>query len=263
MIDITNRDAVALEFGQICSLAGVEIMEIYNSDFEVRGKNDKSPVTDADERAEKIILAELRAKFPIIPVLAEERFAAGIQPAVEDVFILVDPVDGTKEFINKNDEFTVNIALINKASPVAGCVYAPATNTIYFGGTRAWSGKLTPGERVDPARLSQMRARPQTGALTAVMSRSHADEQTLRFVESLGITKCVSAGSSLKFCLVAEGSADIYPRFGPTMEWDTAAGHAVLLAAGGEVTNPDGSPLLYGKVERGYRNGHFIAKGST
>lgn len=262
MIDITNRDAVALEFARICSLASVVIMQVYESGFEVRGKDDKSPVTDADERAEKIILAELEAQFPGIPVLAEESFSAGIRPAIDSVFILVDPVDGTKEFINKNGEFTVNIALIDRGVPVAGCVYAPAIKTIYVGGEQAWSGPLAPGASIASGQLAKMRIRPRGDTLTAVMSRSHADEQTLAFVKELGISDCVSAGSSLKFCLVAEGSADVYPRFAPTMEWDTGAGHAVLSAAGGQVTNPDGTPFLYGKAEQGYRNGHFIARGA-
>ncbi|MBO6729838.1 MAG: 3'(2'),5'-bisphosphate nucleotidase CysQ [Maricaulis sp.] len=261
MIDIQNRDSVAFEFARICSLASEVIMEVYNSGFEVRGKDDKSPVTDADERAEKIILAELKKNFADIPVLAEESFSAGIRPQVDGVFILVDPVDGTKEFINKNGEFTVNIALIANRVPVAGCVYAPAIEKIYVGGQSAWTGDLSPGAEVDKGNLSDMRIREAGDTLTAVMSRSHADEKTLNFAEKLGVTERVSAGSSLKFCLVAEGSADVYPRFGPTMEWDTGAGHAVLAAAGGRVTTPEGNAFLYAKQDTGYLNGAFIAWG--
>lgn len=261
MIDIQNRDAVAFEFARICSLASEVIMEVYNSGFEVRGKDDKSPVTEADERAEKIILDELKKHFADIPVLAEESFSAGIRPQVDGVFILVDPVDGTKEFINKNGEFTVNIALIEDRVPVAGCVYAPAIGKIYVGGQSAWIGDLPPGAKVERAKMSAMRIREAGDTLTAVMSRSHADEKTLNFAEKLGVTERVSAGSSLKFCLVAEGSADVYPRFGPTMEWDTGAGHAVLAAAGGRVTTPEGDAFLYAKQDAGYLNGAFIAWG--
>jgi len=260
-MDITNRDAVALEFARICSVASLAIMEVYNSGFKVRGKDDRSPVTDADERAEAIILAELERCFADIPVLAEESFAAGVRPQVEDVFILVDPVDGTKEFINKNGEFTVNIALIENCRPVAGCVYAPAIETVYIGGHQALTGALRPGQPVKLSELEEMRIRPSGDTLTAVMSRSHADEKTLNFVEKLGVSERVSAGSSLKFCLVASGRADVYPRFGPTMEWDTGAGHAVLTAAGGRVTTPEGEAFLYAKQGTGYLNGSFIAWG--
>lgn len=261
MIDIDDRDAVALEFARICSLASLAIMEVYNSGFEVRGKDDKSPVTDADERAEKIILAELEKSFAGVPVLAEESFSAGVRPHVEGRFILVDPVDGTKEFINKNGEFTVNIALVENQVPVAGCVYAPAIEQIYIGGNKAWTGKLLPGAPINIDALNNMHVRAPGDTLAAVMSRSHADDQTISFVEKLGISERVSAGSSLKFCLVASGSADVYPRFGPTMEWDTGAGHAVLVAAGGAVTTPEGDAFLYAKQDAGYLNGAFIAWG--
>lgn len=257
---LDDKNAVAFEFARICSLAGVEIMSIYESDFDARSKDDRSPVTDADERAEAIILAELETALPGIPVLAEESFSAGFRPETGTTFILVDPVDGTKEFINRNGEFTVNIALIENGRPTAGCVFAPARERIFVGGTQAWAGPLKAGETVDPDALEPIttRPRPQTG-LTAVMSRSHADAETLAFAEAQGVVEKVSAGSSLKFCLVAEGSADIYPRFGPTREWDTGAGHAVLSAAGGRVTQPDGSDFAYGKTGTDYLNGPFVA----
>ena len=260
MIRLDDKNAIAFEFARICSLAGVKIMEIYETDFDTRGKDDKSPVTDADELAEAIILAELKTSFPDVPVLAEESFASGFRPEIGSAFILVDPVDGTKEFINKNGEFTINIALISRRRPVAGCVYAPAMKRIYIGGTRAWAGPLSPGETFDAAALEPVTTRPvPSGGLTAVMSRSHADQQTQDFADRHGVTQKVSAGSSLKFCLIAEGRADLYPRFGPTCEWDTGAGHGVLNAAGGCVSAPDGSEFLYAKSEQNYLNGAFVA----
>lgn len=264
MSALDDKNAVAFEFARICSLASVKIMEIYETDFETRGKDDRSPVTDADELAEKIILAELETAFPGTPVLAEESFAAGFRPKTDGAFILVDPVDGTKEFINKNGEFTVNIALVENREPTAGCVYAPARERIFIGGTKAWAGPLKAGETVTSGALTPIttRARPD-GGMTAVMSRSHADETTLSFAEAQGVTEKVSAGSSLKFCLVAEGSADVYPRFGPTKEWDTGAGHAVLNAAGGCVLTPEGEPFLYAKEDTEYLNGAFVAWGKT
>ncbi|WP_233128342.1 3'(2'),5'-bisphosphate nucleotidase CysQ [Maricaulis sp. W15] len=264
MPTLDDKNAIAFEFARICSLAAVKVMEIYESDFEARGKDDKSPVTDADELAEKIILTELAHLLPEIPVLAEESFAAGFRPKTDGAFILVDPVDGTKEFINKNGEFTVNIALIEGRVPTAGCVFAPARERIFVGGTQAWAGTLKAGQSVsaDALALISTRARPASG-MTAVMSRSHADETTLAFADAQGVTERVSAGSSLKFCLIAEGTADVYPRFGPTMEWDTGAGHAVLNAAGGAVLTPDGVPFVYAKEDAGYLNGAFVAWGRT
>jgi 3'(2'), 5'-bisphosphate nucleotidase len=262
MPNLDDKNAIAFEFARICSLAAVKIMEIYESDFEARGKDDKSPVTDADELAEEIILAELEKALPGVPVLAEESFAAGFRPKTDGAFILVDPVDGTKEFINKNGEFTVNIALIENRAPTAGCVFAPARERIFVGGTQAWAGALKAGSPVSADALERIstRDRPAEG-MTAVMSRSHADEKTQAFADARGVTEKVSAGSSLKFCLIAEGTADVYPRFGPTKEWDTGAGHAVLNAAGGAVLTPDGDPFLYAKEAVEYLNGAFVAWG--
>lgn len=259
---IGQRDALALSFAEICVRAAVPVMDVYFQDFTAEQKADRSPVTEADRRAEELILRELEVLMPDMPVLAEESFAAGVRPEVEDRFLLVDPVDGTKEFIRKNGEFTINIALIEGGVPIAGCVYAPALEKIFIGGERAVSGAVEPGAGFSLAELAPISVRTPTAVgKTAVMSRSHADAATRRFAKDHGVTEIVSAGSSLKFCRVAEGAADLYPRFVPTMEWDTAAGHAVLTAAGGRVTNPDGSSFLYGKVANGYRNGPFIAWG--
>ena len=259
---IQDKNALAFEFGQLCSDAGYAIMEVYNSDFASRSKDDASPVTDADELAEAIILAGLERILPGIPVLAEESFSAGFRPEIGSTFVLVDPVDGTKEFINKNGKFTVNIALIENRVPTAGCVYAPAKKRLYVGGSQAWAGDLAAGETVGPAQMApiQTRARPASG-LTGVMSRSHADAATLAFADAAGVTERTSAGSSLKFCLIAEGLADVYPRFGPTREWDTGAGHAVLNAAGGAVLTPDGAAFLYAKTETEFLNSAFVAWG--
>ncbi|MCC5994953.1 MAG: 3'(2'),5'-bisphosphate nucleotidase CysQ [Oceanicaulis sp.] len=256
----TDTDALARAFAEICARAALPVMEVYATDFTADQKADRSPVTEADKRAEGVILHELAGLMPGVPVLAEESFEAGLRPDIAGEFVLVDPVDGTKEFINKNGEFTINIALIRDRAPVAGCVYAPALSRIWLGGTRASAATLAPGAPFDPGRAKAIATRPAPkGGLTAVMSRSHADEQTRRFAEDLGVTDTVSAGSSLKFCRVAEGAADVYPRFGPTKEWDTGAGHAVLIAAGGAVTRPDGGPFLYGKTETEYLNGPFVA----
>jgi len=257
---IPDRDALAFEFARICSAAAPVVMEVYRSDFSARSKADTSPVTEADEAAEAIILEALHRLLPGVPILAEEAFAAGDRPDIGAEFLLVDPVDGTREFINKNGQFTINIALISSLNPVAGCVYAPALETLYLGGKSAFGGTVLPGDT--DINLNPISARRSASAKrTAVMSRSHADDQTVAFAKTEGVTETISAGSSLKFCMLAEGKADLYPRFGPTMEWDTAAGHAVLNAAGGRVENPDGTPFRYGKVDTGFLNGPFIARG--
>ncbi len=262
MIDIEDRDAVALCFAQICCDAAVEVMEVYDSDFEVRLKDDYSPVCDADERAELAILCALKTAFPGITVVAEESFNDQDVSAIDNIFILVDPVDGSKEFVNRNGEFTVNIGLVENGHPVAGCVYAPALNKIYLGGERALRGEIRPGDKVRADKLSAIMTRtPAPNGLTSIISRSHPDEKALAFAEKAGARQVISAGSSLKFCRLAEGAADIYPRFGPTMEWDIAAGHAVLRAAGGDVLKPSGEAFRYGKISSGFQNGSFIAWG--
>jgi 3'(2'), 5'-bisphosphate nucleotidase len=239
--------------------AGSIIMRHYAGPVAARTKADQSPVTAADEEAEEFILRHLREIAPAIPVLAEESAAAGRLPDLTSgTFFLVDPLDGTREFLDKNGEFTVNIALIEGGRPVAGTVCAPAIRRMFFG----WEGAaFEQSGGADGARPIRSRA-PRTGALRAVASRSHRDPDTDRFLARHGVRDIVSAGSSLKFCLLAAGEADLYPRMGPTMEWDTAAGHAVLLAAGGRVTLDDETtPLLYGKRDTGFRNPNFIAWG--
>ena len=235
--------------------AGAVVMRHYASGVDVRHKQDRSPVTDADEEAERLILAELAAQFPGVPVVAEEEAAAGRIAAVEGHFFLVDPLDGTREFLNRNGEFTVNLAEVVDGLPVAGVVYAPAVGRL-FAGDADGAFEMTPD--LDQAHAIAARPVPQKG-LVVVASRSHSDQATAEFLKGLDVKQFRSAGSSLKFCLVAAGEADIYPRTGRTMEWDTAAGHAVLAAAGGSVTRWDGSPLTYGKP--GFENPAFVAKG--
>lgn len=242
--------------------AGRKIMEIFAQDFDVHYKDDKSPVTEADEAAEKIILRDLGIVAPNIPVIAEEQASAGKIPDVADIFWLVDPLDGTKEFIKKGTDFTVNIALIENGQPTFGIVYAPALGRMFVAKdpNTAVHMNIREGRFIGEEERISVRDVPKSG-ISAVASKSHRDDQTNAFLEKLGVTDIVGAGSSLKFCLVAAGEADIYPRFGPTMEWDTGAGHAVLSAAGGTVKNPDGTDFHYKKP--GFRNGFFIANGKV
>jgi 3'(2'), 5'-bisphosphate nucleotidase len=242
--------------------AGGAIMAVYATDFAVRDKADASPVTAADEAAEKIILADLAAIAPDVPVVAEEAVASGRVPVIAERFFLVDPLDGTKEFVGRRDEFTVNVALIEAGEPVLGVVFAPARRELYWGDVR--TGKAghidADPDGTMPSMGNAIQARlPPPAGLTVVASRSHRTPETDTFLASYPVSEFRSIGSSLKFCLVASGEADLYPRIGTTMEWDTAAGHAVLAAAGGSVTGLDGEPFTYGKP--GFRNGNFVARG--
>jgi len=249
--------------------AGQAILKVYESDaVKVTQKEDDSPVTEADMRAEAVILGGLAERAPGIAVISEEAVAGGKTPERAEKFFLVDPLDGTREFIKRNGEFTVNIALIESGRAIAGVVFAPAIGKLYLGaGNKAVAQDAKPAEilalgtaaPLTPERIIRARRTPQEPF--AVASRSHRDPDTDAFLAKHGITHIVSAGSSLKFCLVASAEADIYPRFGRTMEWDTAAGQAVLEAAGGVVSQVDGTPLRYGKFEQGLANPHFIARG--
>jgi len=223
--------------------AGAEILRLVAAGFKVETKSDLSPVTVCDRAAEAIILTALAKAAPGIPVIAEEEVAAGRIPAHGDIYFLVDPLDGTKEFVRGGNDFTVNIGLIIGGAPCLGLVYAPATGRLYGGivGAGAWVEER--GQR------REIRTRALGTARDAVASKSHFNQATADYLErAIGACGHVSIGSSLKFCIVAEGGADIYPRLSPTSEWDTAAGHAILLAAGGRVDGPDGTPLRYGKT---------------
>ncbi|MDA7429465.1 3'(2'),5'-bisphosphate nucleotidase CysQ [Primorskyibacter aestuariivivens] len=239
--------------------AGDVIMDIYNSDdFDVKSKSDDSPVTAADEAADALISAGLRAAFPDVTLVTEEQAASHSERA--DTFLIVDPLDGTKEFIHRRGDFTVNIAYVENGVPTRGVVYAPAKERLFFtdsvGNTVEETGpflKDTIGQ-TKPLKVSQ----PENTALMVVASKSHRDQATDDYIAKYNVKDMTSAGSSLKFCLVATGEADIYPRLGRTMEWDTAAGHAVLNGAGGRVIRfDDHTPLAYGKD--GYANPFFIA----
>ena len=232
--------------------AGEAILTVVRRGFEVEAKRDSSPVTEADRAAELIILAALARTAPGVPVIAEEEVAAGRIPAHGDTYFLVDPLDGTKEFVRGGSDYTVNIGLIEGGVPTLGAVFAPATGRLHRGlvGRGAWFD--------EGGGQTEIRTRPRGENLTAVASKSHLNQATIDYLQqAAGGCGYVAIGSSLKFCIVAEGKADIYPRVSPTSEWDTAAGHAVLLAAGGLVDGPDGSALTYGK--RAFLNRAFVA----
>ncbi len=234
--------------------AGSRIMEFYRTDLEVVQKDDYSPVTEADHASDEIIVPALKALTPDIPVVSEERR----HPPKSDRFWLVDPLDGTKEFINHRDEFTVNVALVEDGTPVFGVVGIPVTGDIYAGFGPGTAVRINSGAKTQPIRARRV---PDEG-MTIAVSRSHASKEELaEFLEDYKVADRIIAGSAIKFCYVAEGRADIYPRLGPTSEWDTAAGHALLNAAGGQVVRLDHTPFLYGKDR--YLNPGFIATGQA
>lgn len=226
----------------------------FDKETGVMHKDDDSPLTKADLAVDAYIGEVLKTTFPDIPVVTEERASSHDLDVAKGLFFLVDPIDGTKEFINKRDEFTINIALLENGVPIAGVVCAPAVGRSFEGivGSGAFEIDLATGKSM-PVTVSV----PDNTALRVVASRSHLSRETQEFIDAHPVADMKSAGSSLKFCLLATGEADLYPRFGPTMEWDTAAGHAVLSAAGGFVRNLDGSPFRYAKKE--FRNPWFIA----
>lgn len=244
--------------------AGREIMTIFKSGAAAETKADGSPVTAADRLAEEILLEALAGIAPGVPVIAEERASLGHAVAASDVFFLVDPLDGTREFTARRPEFTVNIALVRNARPVFGLIYAPALKHLYWtsGETNSLEAFVAPdggdcglsGLVAEPLRTRHAAA----AGLTIVASRSHGSDALEAWLATVDARERTNIGSSLKFCLVAAGKADLYPRFGPTKEWDTAAGHAIVTAAGGHVTNIDGSAFLYGKSNCDYLNPGFI-----
>jgi 3'(2'), 5'-bisphosphate nucleotidase len=236
--------------------AGAEIMRVFEAGFSVEIKSDLSPVTAADQAAEAVILAALARLAAEVPVVAEEEAAAGRIPVVAEAFFLVDPLDGTKEFVRRGSDFTVNIGLIQDHRPTLGVVFAPARAELYAGDARtgeAWFQR-------DGGARTPLCVRPPRTPPVALASRSHDVPATEAFLSAIGAAERISIGSSLKFCLLARGEADVYPRPSPTMEWDTAAGHAVLAAAGGRAEGPDGTPLLYGKPD--FFNPGFLAAGA-
>ena len=256
-----NSQAIAEDFAELAVAAGAAIMLFYNADSHAREKGDTSPVCDADLAGEAVILAGLAARFPELPVVSEEAAAAGAKSAGGDAFILVDPVDGTREFLAGKGEFTVNIGLVVHGVPTIGVVYAPALEQMWLAGDHAVTFPVAPGGKLPPPeRRARIHARKQErDGLVALTSWSHTDPRTSAFLEHLHVKERRMIGSSLKFCALADGSGDIYPRFGATMEWDTAAGDAILRAAGGIVLDRDGQPLRYGKAAAKFMNGSFVA----
>ena len=247
--------ALTASLREIAQRAGREILTVYASDFAVLDKADASPVTEADTRAERIILVGLSQCAPDVAVVAEESVAAGDIPDLDSRrFFLVDPLDGTREFVKRNGEFTVNIALVEDGAPTAGVVHLPALDETFWttGDGTAWRARgLGAAERIT--------CRRPGSRLVAVASRSHRSPETDAYLQRFAVAETVSAGSSLKFCRIAEGVADLYPRLGRTMEWDIAAGHAIVAAAGGSVEALDGGRLAYGKP--GFENPHFVVRG--
>jgi 3'(2'), 5'-bisphosphate nucleotidase len=262
----SNRPAMLETFERAALEAGKAIMDVYRAGCTAASKADNSPVTIADEQAERIILAHLYRDFPDIPVIAEESVAAGIVPAVGSSFFLVDPLDGTREFVDKRPEFTVNIAFIVDGHPAAGIVFAPALGVAFLG-ENGTAEKLHVGPDFRVEKRLPINVRLAKAERTALASRSHNSPQTARFLAEQAISECKNIGSSLKFCLLAEGEADVYPRFTRTMEWDTAAGDAILRAAGGCTVTLDGRPLTYGKTRQAhdadFANPDFISWGNA
>ena len=263
--DVLGRDVLDFRSSTLidslasaASAAGAAILRHYGV-AKATTKSDGSPVTAADEEADAILADALARLLPGVPVLSEER-ASSFEATDFDAFVLVDPLDGTKEFLAGNGDFTVNIAIVVNGAPVTGIVYAPVRSEIWTGGSEAHAATLRPGAVMARARGRRaIRVRRPPPRLAAIMSRTHPDPDTEAFLARLAVSDVRCAGSSVKFCMLAQGEVDIYPRFGPTMEWDTAAGHAIVVAAGGVVLTPEGEPFLYAKSEQGYRNGPFVA----
>jgi 3'(2'), 5'-bisphosphate nucleotidase len=256
-LTLTIDTALVERVRDIALRAGEAILEVYNTDFSVDHKDDASPVTEADQRAETLIIKAIRSEITdAYPIVAEEAVAGGDIPEVGDgPFWLVDPLDGTKQFVTRRGEFTVNIALIENQRPKLGVVHAPALGTTYWGSA---NGAFATGDGGDSGPIA-CRPIPDKG-IVAVASRSHRNPETDAFLARYDVGEVISSGSSIKFCLVAAGRADIYPRTGRTMEWDTAAGHAVVIFAGGAVTDMYGNDLLYAKP--GFENPYFVVKGA-
>jgi 3'(2'), 5'-bisphosphate nucleotidase len=259
-MEMKARDELATTLGTIVSEAGKAIMAVQAADIGTRHKPDGSPVCQADIKAEQLILARLAALMPDVAVIAEESFAAGDSAPALERFLLVDPLDGTREFLAGHQDFTVNIALIEAGNPIVGAICAPALGQLYVAGATAFRADLADGNTLSAMKPIATSPVPASG-LRAIASRSHMNPSTEEWLAQRPVAELQRAGSSLKFCLIARGDADVYPRIAPTMEWDTAAGHAIVNAAGGCVLSPDGSPLRYGKRDAGFKNAGFIAWG--
>lgn len=259
-----SRDpALLIGLAEAALAAGAVVMRIRAAGFEAGTKADESPVTAADLASEELLRARLERLLPGVPVIAEEAVSQGRGETPGSAFLLVDPLDGTREFIAERGEFTINIGLIENGLPTFGALYAPAVQRLYVGGPEgAFCADLHPGAPAERQHWRPIACRPvPASGLVAVASRSHLDPDTAGLLEALDVKERVSCGSALKFGLVAEGLADIYPRLSPVCEWDVAAGHAILRAAGGSVTRPDGAQLAYGRTGERYIVPSFLARG--
>ncbi len=253
-----DHEALAHQLVALAQRAAGEVMDVYATEFEVDVKDDSSPVTLADKRAETVILDGLARLEPRVSVVAEEAYSRGERSAPGKTFFLVDPLDGTREFIKRNGEFTVNIALVVNGTPLIGVIVAPAEARTFYGWQRGSAFEVN--SKGETCTIGTRAA--SANARIAIVSRSHRDRATDAYLSALGIVDVCVVGSSLKFCSLAAGEADFYPRFGPTCEWDIAAGHAILLAAGGNLCHLDGTAFVYGKSADKYRNPGFIAWGA-
>lgn len=242
--------------------AGTKIREMAATGVVARSKPDASPVTDADEAAEAIIEAHLNALLPGVPMIGEEAVAGGSNKKPGSTFFLVDPIDGTRDFIAKRNGYTVNIALLIEGTPALGVIYAPALGELYAGGADgAYRWPLVPGINIENVPQEKISVRAPAKNPVACVSHSHLDSGTTAWLKKRNISDTIKIGSSIKFCRVAEGKADVYPRLSPVSEWDIAAGHAILMAAGGSIRTPEGVTLHYGKQKDDYEVPSFIATG--
>lgn len=257
-----SDDEIAEFFATITLEAAIPVLEVYAGGAVPRLKADETPVTEADLKAEEVILRRLGSGLPGVPVISEEAAATSGLTGVGDVFILVDPLDGTREFLARNDEFTVNIGMIRNGLPVCGAVYAPALGRLWFGGSLSYEVRLSAGDKLSTtSRRRRLRTRRAPPRLDVLTSRSHDSTCTNEFLARIPVATRRPMGSSLKYGILASAEADLVPRFGPTMEWDTAAGDAVLRAAGGMTYDTEGNPLFYGKASAAFRNPDFTAWG--
>jgi 3'(2'), 5'-bisphosphate nucleotidase len=258
-----GRGSLLAAFGSLASEAGAHIARAVEQGLSPRTKGDMSPVTTADQASEEALRLGLERLLPGVPIVSEESFDRGEVAATAAEFLLVDPLDGTRELIAGRSEYAINVALIAGDVPVVGIVYAPAYGTLYGGADgHAFKAPLPAGQPFDPATTQTIRARPRPPRIVAALSRSHLDPASERFLQGRAVEGRIPLGSALKFALIAEGIADLYPRLAPVKEWDIAAGHALLTAAGGSVTAPDGGPLLYGRRDIGFLVEGFVAWGA-
>jgi len=264
-MSMTPDDCLQLidDVTSIVSRAAAAILAVERSRLAVRAKDDRSPVTAADEASQAVLIEELARLLPDLPIISEEA-AASWPERLGETFLLVDPLDGTREFIAGRDEYAINVALVSERTPLLGVIAAPARGEVWRGvvGRGAEALRLAPGEAAAQMRARRpIRTRPRPPAPIAMVSRSHLDPRSEAFLARLGATERIACGSALKFCRVAEGSADVYPRLAPTSEWDVAAGHALVAAAGGAVVSPPGVPLAYGGAAQRFRVPGFVCWG--